>query len=229
MRILLINPNSTAVMTRMIGEAARAAAATGTEIEARHPVQAPPAIETRRDEARAAAAMLDLLDGGAAKTADAVAVACFGDPGLGAVRESLPVPVTGIAEAAMLLACTTGGSFAILVAAEPARPMLAELVRSYGLAERLASVRAIGVNVLDIAADPYACLPRVLDRVREAVRRDGASAVLLGCASLAPLAPTLTVRAGVPVIDGVAAAVKTLEARVTMNTLAGQEDSQEER
>jgi len=52
----------------------------------------------------------------------------------------------------------------------------------------------------------------VKEEVARAVREDGAEAVLLGCAGMADLTRALTAEVGVPVIDGVAAAIKLAEA-----------------
>jgi allantoin racemase len=58
MRILMINPNTTASMTRTIAKAAAAAAATGTEIVAVNPEFGPPSIEGYLDEAFSVLAFL---------------------------------------------------------------------------------------------------------------------------------------------------------------------------
>ena len=44
---------------------------------------------------------------------DAVIVAAFGDPGLAALREALPVPVLGLTESALASACLLGNRFSI--------------------------------------------------------------------------------------------------------------------
>ena len=53
---------------------------------------------------------------------------------------------------------------------------------------------------------------RVRLELRRAVDEDGAEAVILGCAGMADLAKHLADRSGVPVIEGVSAAIKLLEA-----------------
>ena len=50
MRILVVNPNTTASMTEKIGTAARAVAAQGTEIIAVNPADGPVSIEGYYDE-----------------------------------------------------------------------------------------------------------------------------------------------------------------------------------
>ena len=49
MRILIINPNTTASMTVKVGEAARLVASAGTEIVARNPTTGPASIQGAED------------------------------------------------------------------------------------------------------------------------------------------------------------------------------------
>jgi allantoin racemase len=51
---------------------------------------------------------------------------------------------------------------------------------------------------------------------RRAIAEDNAEAIILGCAGLQPLVEPLSLTLGVPVIEGVAAAVKMVEALVTL-------------
>src|SRR2546428_10086401 len=101
MRIKVINPNTTESMTRRIGEAARAAAAVGTEIVACNPAGGPVSIEGHYDEAVSVLGLLDEVRKGESEAMDGYVVACFGDPGLLACREVARGPVLGIAEGAM--------------------------------------------------------------------------------------------------------------------------------
>ena len=212
-RLLVVNPNTTASMTAAIGAAARTHAAPGTEIDAVTAPWGTPSIESHAEEALAAAAVLEVV----AERADAydgVAIACFGDPGLEAARELAPVPVVGIAEAAMLLALPLAHRFSIVAALDRARPLMDDVVRRHGLQARCASVRTTGLSVLEIDADPEGAEAAIAAAGRRAVQEDGAEAICLGCAGMGPLDARIGAALGVPVIDGVAAAVKLLEALV---------------
>ena len=70
---------------------------------------------------------------------DAVVLACFGDPGLAALKEIAKVPVVGMADASILQACAMGNRFSIVTGGERWKSMLEEFVASHGLASRLAS------------------------------------------------------------------------------------------
>lgn len=109
MKILIVNPNTTASMTEKIGAAARSVAAAGTDIIAVNPASGPVSIEGHYDEAYCVPGLLDEMAKGKADGVDAAVVACFDDPGLGACRELMDVPVVGICEAAMHAAAMVAG------------------------------------------------------------------------------------------------------------------------
>ena len=214
MRLLVINPNTTQAMTDAIGEGARAAAGAGTQVDAVSPAWGPASIEGHVEEALAAAAVLDVI-ARQGDEYDGIAIACYGDPGLYAARELASVPVVGIAEASMLLACTVAHRFSVVTVIDRVVPMLEDVVARYGLRDRCASVRGTPLAVLDIERDPTAASRMVLEESRRAIAEDRAEAICLGCAGMGTL--ECEVRDGldgVPVIDGVAAAVKMLEGLV---------------
>ena len=186
MRILVINPNTSEEMTRDIGEQARRYARPGTEIEAISPAWGPRSIEGHYEEELAAVAMLQTLETRASEF-DGVVVACYGDPGLYAAREICPVPVVGIAEASMLMACNVAHTFSIVTVLPRVIPMLHDVVRRVGLESRCASVRGTPLSVLDCERDPSAAGREIVTAARQAIAEDGAEAICLGCAGMGPL------------------------------------------
>lgn len=213
MRILVVNPNTSEEMTRDIGEEARRYARPGTEIEVTSPAWGPRSIEGHYEEEIAAVAALEAIRERAADF-DGVVIACFGDPGLFAAREISPVPVVGIAEASMLMACTVAHRFSIVTVLPRVRPMLEDMVRMHGLEERCASVRTTPLSVLDCERDPTAAEREIVRAARAAIAEDGAEAICLGCAGMGPLDKAVQAQVEVPVLDGVACAVKLVESLV---------------
>jgi allantoin racemase len=210
MRILVINPNTSEEMTRDIDREARQYARADTEIETVCPSWGPRSIEGHYEEELAAVAMLEVVKDRAAEF-DGVVIACYGDPGLAAAREVSPVPVVGIAEASMLMACTVAHSFSIVTVLPRVKPLLANTVRLHGLEARCASIRTTPLSVLDCERDPEAAGREIVKASRLAVEEDGAEAICLGCAGMGPLDKTVEAQVGVPVLDGVACAVKLVE------------------
>jgi allantoin racemase len=213
MRILVINPNTSEGMTESIGTEARTYARPGTEIEAVSPTWGPRSIEGHYEEELAAVATLEVIRE-QASSFDGVVLACYGDPGLAAAREVSPVPVVGIGEASMLMACTVGHSFSIVTVLPRVKPLLENMVRLHGLEARCASIRVTPLSVLDCERDPTAAEREIVKAARSAVDEDGAEAICLGCAGMGPLDKAVEAQIGVPVLDGVACAVKLVEGLV---------------
>ena len=138
-------------------------------------------------------------------------IACFGDPGLDAARELADGPVVGIAEAAMHAASFLGRGFSVVTTLGRTAGRAWDLAERYGMTRFCRGVRACEIPVLaleDPASDAFAA---IVAESRRAVADDGAEAIVLGCAGMADLAPRMTAAVGVPVVDGVAAATKTVE------------------
>jgi allantoin racemase len=216
----VINPNTTASMTALIGRSARAAAAPGTVVAAVSPDTGPPAIESHTDAALAVPGLLAQLAAGEAGGAAGHVIACFGDPGLDAAREVAAGPVVGIAEAGMRTATYLGRSFTVVTTLGRTTGRAWELAGRYGVRDACRAVRAVEVGVLELATDPGA-RDRIARECAEAVAVDGCDAIVLGCAGMADLARELGARVGVPVVDGVAAAITVVEGLVRLGLATG--------
>jgi allantoin racemase len=213
MNIVVINPNTTAAMTHRVAATARAVANAGTHIIAINPSAGPASIEGYADEAMAVPHMLQALFSEQARDPSIAGyvIACFDDTGLDAARCVLNAPVVGIGEAACHLASLLAARFSVVTTlSRSVSPIEHNLVK-YGLASRCARVRAAEVAVLELedpASDAYA---HISNEIRTALKEDRAEAIVLGCAGMTDLAARLSKQHGVPVIDGVGAAVKLIE------------------
>ena len=213
MLIHLINPNTTQRMTDAIAEAARAIASPGTQIIATQPDMGPASIEGYYDEAYAVPGMLARI---AATKADAHVIACFDDTGLDAARCVASAPVLGIGEAAFHAASMVAGKFTVITTLGRSIPAIEHNLHRFGLASRCAKLRACEIAVLaldDPASDASA---RISAEIAAALTEDRAEAIVLGCAGMAALAARLSAQHGVPVVDGVAAAVAFAEGLVRL-------------
>lgn len=215
MRIVLVNPNSTASMTEKAAAAARAVAASGTAIEATQPDDAPASIEGVVDGALAVPPLLRVLAqwerASVSPPVDAFVIACFDDTGLDAARSVARAPVVGIGEAAFHMAALVAPTFSVVTTLGRSVPVIEDNLVRYGLASRCARVRAAEVPVLALEEPGSDARERIAREIDVALREDRAEAIVLGCAGMADLAAHYSVRFAVPVIDGVAAAVKLAE------------------
>ena len=212
MRILIVNPNTTAAMTDKIGQAARAVAAAGTEIIAVNPPDGPVSIEGYYDEAFSVPGLLAEIAKGEALGVAAHIIACFDDTGLEAARSLASAPVIGIGEAAFHLASMLGHRFAVVTTLSRSIAAIETNLTKYGLAARCAKVRACEVPVLSLDDPSSNASAQISAEIERAKLQDSAEAIVLGFAGMADLAARLTEAHGVPVIDGVASAVKLAEA-----------------
>lgn len=207
MKLLLINPNTTQAMTDGLAAAARAVAAPGTEVLAVQPSFGPATIEGHYDEVLAAAGVAEQVRL-APSGIGAVVIACFGDPGLDAAREACDAPVLGVAEAGFHVATMLATGFSVVTTMIRTCVIAEHLVQRYGFERQCRGVHGTDIPVAALEDGGTACLPQIEAAAREALARDRSGAIVLGCAGMATLCAELQSRLGVPVIDGVSAAVK---------------------
>jgi allantoin racemase len=215
-KLLVVNPNTTAGMTERIGLAARAVAAAQTEITAVNPVSGPVSIEGYFDEAFAVPGMLEEILKGEKSGMDATIIACFDDTGLEAARCCATGPVIGIGEAAFHLAALIAHRFSVVTTLSRSIAPIEGNLMKYGLDRRCARVRACEVPVLALDDPASGARAKLSAEIERAMAEEGAEAIVLGCAGMAELAASLARQHGLPVIDGVTAAVKLAEALVAL-------------
>ncbi len=216
MRILVLNPNTTAAVTGKLMQAAAAVARTNTELVPMTAARGVPYISSRADAAIGGAIALEMLAEAHAQV-DAAIIAAFGDPGLGGARELFDIPVVGMAEAAMLSACMLGRSFAIVTFAGGLVPWYNECLDWNGLRGRCAGIFALQgafTSLADVQHEKEAALITLANRV---VEENGADVVILAGAPLSGLAATIRDRVSVPLVDGIQAAVTQAEGLVALN------------
>jgi allantoin racemase len=213
MRIVIVNPNTTASMTAKIGAAAQSVASAGTEVIAVNPPDGPVSIEGYVDEAYSVPGLLAEIR---RQPADAYIIACFDDTGLEAARCVTDSPVIGIGEAAFHIASLLAGKFSVITTLSRSIPAIEHNLLKYGLDRRCAKVRAAEVPVLELEDPTSDAASRIAAEIEQAKAADRCEAIVLGCAGMADLAAALSRTHGLPVVDGVAAAVKLAESVVAL-------------
>ena len=214
MRILVVNPNTTAGMTANIAVAARRIAAPGTEIVALTSPHGPASIEGYYDEAMSLAGLLQAVR--EAQDYDAVIIACFDDTGLDALRCLTDKPVVGIGEAGYRMAAMLCNKFSVVTTLARSVPALEHNLTRYGMDRQCQRVRSSEVPVLELEHANPAAYKKIEDEIGRAIAEDRAEAIVLGCAGMADLAAAMSERFGVPVLDGLACAVGLCESMVRL-------------
>lgn len=205
MRILFINPNSTAAMTDAAVAVARRTLPEA-EILGWTNHDGPPAIQGPEDGAAAVAGIRALLPRARAEEVDTLVIACFDDTGLEEIRAAAHCPVIGIGQAAMHLAALTGGRFSVVTTLPVSVPVIEANVRAYGFDRQCARVRPSGLPVLEVEAAGPNVLARLGQEISAAIDEDQPQSVVLGCAGMAPLRGRLQAQSSVPLVDGIEAA-----------------------
>lgn len=214
MKVRVINPNTTQAMTDTIAQAARRVAGPGTQIVASQPASGPVSIESHFDEAVAAVGVAEEVLAGEREGTDAYVIACFGDPGLWSARELTRAPVIGIAEAAFHMAALIATRFSVVTTLGRTCVIAEHLLTQYGFEHQCRRVRAAEIPVLDLEHDPDAALRKIIEESLRAKQEDGIGAIVLGCGGMAELTGEISRAVGLPVVEGVTAAVKLAESLV---------------
>ncbi|WP_418646974.1 aspartate/glutamate racemase family protein [Thauera butanivorans] len=215
MRILIVNVNTTASMTKSIAAQARKFAAPGTEIVGLTPRFGAESVEGNFESYLCAVGVMDAVmryD----QPFDAVIQAGYGEHGREGLQELLEVPVVDITEAAASTAMLLGHKYSVVTTLDRAVPLIEDRLKLAGLDARCASVRASGMAVLELETQPQRAVETIVAQAEAAVRDDHAEVICLGCGGMAELEDKVRERTGVPVVDGVAAAVAIAESLVRL-------------
>lgn len=217
MRIAILNPNTTASMTQSVVQAAQRSARADTHLRGVTALTGAAGIESPADEVQGAMALLQAVYAleGSADRPHAYVVACFGDTGLAGVRCAAAGPAVGMTEAALLVASLVAQRFAIITMPRRTLEQSARAVRQQGLEHRC-SLRAIDEPVAAVTTGSLHLLQAFVQEGRLAMEQDHAEAIVLGCAGLTDLVGPLQDALGVPVIEGVAAAVAMAESLLAL-------------
>ena len=215
MRILVVNVNTTDSITQAIARQAQAAAAPGTEIIGLTPDFGADSVEGNCDSYLAAIAVMDKVMS-YDQPFDAVIQAGYGEHGREGLQELLNVPVVDITDAAASTAMYVGRAYSVVTTLDRTVPLIEDRLRLSGLWDRCASVRASGLAVLELEESPERALEAIVRQAELAVSEDRAEVICLGCGGMAGLDEQIRQRTGVPVIDGVSAAVTVAESLVRL-------------
>lgn len=215
MRILVVNVNTTVSMTVAIAASARSVAGPGTEIVPLTPTIGADSVEGNFESYLAAVAVMDAVTRYPGEF-DAVIQAGFGEHGREGLQELLDVPVVDITEAAGHVACLLGHRYSVVTTLDRAVPLIEDRLKLAGLDARCASVRSSGLSVLQLEQDEELSVKAIVREAELAVRQDKAEVICLGCGGMAGLDEAVRAHTGVPVVDGVTAAVKLAESLVAL-------------
>ncbi len=159
---------------------------------------------------------------------DAFTIGSTNDAGLFQVREVLGIPVVGITQAALLVACMMGRNFSLITPSQKMVPLFHEIVRRYGLEDRLAGIECMDFRIPDLGLvfeDPTMQQKQLREFTEGARKTIAARAEVIipmgGIASLFLARSGLRQIEGVPVLDTITIAVKMTEMMVKLGKVTG--------
>ena len=196
--LIVINPNSSQTVTDGIAAALEPLHRFGIPIRCLTLAEGPPGIESQRQADLTIAPMLKLA--AAQKDAAGYVIACFGDPGLHALRDQTALPVLGIQESAVMTALTLGQRFGVIAIMAASIPRHLRAFGAMGVLDRLAGDRALGLGVADLA-DPDKSLAAMIATGKRLRDDDGANVLIMGCAGMAHYRAVLEDETGLPVVE----------------------------
>ena len=228
MQLLLINPNTNSAMTHKISVHLDQIARGQLQIISTTASFGSAYISTEASYAVATHATLDAWTQYANNNNDTnhskqdqnvqcTLIACFGDPGLFALREVSTAPVTGLAEASFIEA-TQYGEFAVVTGGKAWGPMLKRLALSLGYNTNLIAIHTVDASGAQLAADPIAALELLANACRTVLAQHPAKAIILGGAGLVGMAQQIQPQFEVPIIDSVSAGARWALATLQKNT-----------
>lgn len=212
--LVVINPNSSQVVTDGIDAAVDPLRAFGVPIRCLTLAEGPPGIESQRQADLTIAPMLALA--AAQQDAAGYVIACFGDPGLHALRDQTTLPVVGIQEAAVMTALTLGQRFGVIAILPPSIPRHLRAFGAMGVLDRLAGDRALGLGVAALA-DPDQSLAAMIATGKRLRDEDGADVLIMGCAGMARYREPLQDATGLPVVEPTQAAASMALGLIQLN------------
>jgi allantoin racemase len=203
MRVTIIAPTCT---KDLLGEdELKSLSRDGLDVSCTTLAAGPPSIESRVDEAIAVPGMIAAAVQAEKEGAQALVIDCMADPGLGALRESVEIPVLGVAQTSMAICASLASRFGIVTVLGRVAPLFGDLVATYGYESRYAGCRWVDIPVLEIDQRQREVQDGLARHALQLVR-DGADAIILGCTGFMGCAEAIreNLRAqgfAVPVID----------------------------
>jgi len=213
--ILVINPNSTEPMTRVINEACEPLRIPGgPAIESATLKEGPPGIETQQHVDGLIPPLLAFVRKNEPRY-DAFVIACYSDPGLHSVREVTKKPVLGIAECGILTALTLGQRFGVIAILQQSIARHLRYMGALGVMDRFAGELPVGLGIAELG-DERRTYERMVDVGTRLRAEHGADVIVMGCAGMARHRKPLQDAVGVPVVEPTQAAVAMAIGRVRL-------------
>ena len=156
---------------------------------------------------------------------DAVAIGCFLDPALQEGREVTDIPIFGLAETSMHMACMLGTKFSGIAFCDKQAQYYDAVARKYGLEDRAVPFASLGIDLTEVQ-EGFSDPGRMMDLFRKSLKQlasSGAEVILpaCGCVNTIVVNEKITEMEGMLILDINALLLKITEAMVDFYRLTG--------
>ena len=219
LKLLLINPNTSVHVTERLEASARKGLSAGDSITAVTGRDGPQVVRNAEQLVDAETSALSLADEHLTHH-DALVLGISLDGAAARLRQLYPtVPIVGMTEAALFMACLTAERVGLLTLGASLLPLYRQRVEQVGVMSRVVGFEAPEFPAAFSPEGPIVA-PAVLDELAQAgerLRRSEAQAIVLAGAVLCGYAERLAERCNMPVFDGVTCAVRLCQALLALN------------
>ena len=210
MNILILNPNTSKLVTQKIDDIVQQVARKDVNALVAQIESGPETLESYFDEVQAGPYITKSIIKAQDKF-DSVLLAAFCDPCIEALKEISDIPVYGMEEVVFSTALLLGNKFGILTEKKHKEAVKVHHARKMGLESRFAAVKALDMGVVEIAEHPERVKERAIAIAKDMVYDHGAEVIIMGCASMTGYSVELAKEIGVPFLDPVITSYKMAE------------------
>jgi len=160
---------------------------------------------------------------------DGAAIGCFLDPALQEARELTDIPIFGLAETSIHMACMLGNRFSGIAFCDKQAQYYDAVVRRYGLESRAVPFASLGMDLEQVQkgfSDPT----EIMDLFKKSIKKlsaSGAEVILpaCGCVNTIVVREKITEMEGMLILDINALLLKITEAMADFHKITGESRS----
>ncbi|PCF94722.1 aspartate/glutamate racemase family protein [Vreelandella nigrificans] len=217
--LLLLNGNTNLAMTEAMASRAQQLLGDAVKISTMTANESVAYIGSQRDCVAAAAAVVNMAEHCFSPTStppDALLLACFGEPGMAAVREFSPVPVVGMLEASVLTAMQLGARFSIITPGRRWPRMIEDTLNGLGVSRHCLGIDAVVIDDLALPEQREQAKIRLQKVIDEQCSRLAPDVIIIGGAALAGLRDEVAHPPSIKLLDSLDAALAQTNALMTL-------------
>lgn len=215
MKIKIIVPINNDIFNKEIEQAAQQVKAPDMDIDVENIDGGTKCIESRYDISVNTPYVIEKAQKAVAEHFDGIFITDMDMCGAEVVRELIDIPVIGGFRASAYTAMMIAQKFSIVTVLDNVIAMQIEHVRAFGIEQNFASIYSIDIPVTSLT-DKEKVIEEVFQKSYQAIKSDGAQAIIFGCTGMLGVAQEVGKRLKeigepAPVVDPTWAAISYLE------------------